>query len=325
MTTAASTAPTTDGTQARSLPDEEVEKILETMSEGFVQWPRAPIYHRPDEVGLAYEDVTFPSEDGVPLEGWYIPAEGSNRLIICNHPRWFTRAGLPSHLEPWSTFAGATGNDFEINFVPDYKILHDAGYNVLAYDLRNFGQSGSANGGVFSVGRFESRDVIGSLQYARSRAETADMTIGLFSRCVGGNSTMYAMERHPEAFEDVRCMVSPQPLSSGVALERALERFGIPVDRLSDLDELIFRKTSFHIDEFSPVPWAKSVRVPTLLYQVRDDLYTRPSDIQSMFDNIPIDEKDLFWIEGTTRRWDGYAYFQREPTKILEWFDKYMT
>ena len=325
MTTAASTAPTTDGTQAPSLPDEEIEKILETMSEGFVQWPRAPIYHRPDEAGLAYEDVTFPSEDGVPLEGWYIPAEGSDRLIICNHPRWFNRAGLPSHLEPWSKFAGATGNDFEINFVPDYKILHDAGYNVLSYDLRNFGQSGSANGGVFSVGRFESRDVIGSLQYARSRAETADMTIGLFSRCVGGNSTMYAMERHPEAFKDVRCMVSPQPLSSGVALERALERFGIPVDRLSDLDELIFRKTSFHIDEFSPVPWAKSVRVPTLLYQVRDDLYTRPSDIQSMFDNIPIDEKDLFWIEGTTRRWDGYAYFQREPTKILEWFDKYMT
>ena len=136
---------------------------------------------------------------------------------------------------------------------------------------------------------------------------------------------MYAMERHPDAFEDVRCMVSPQPLSSGVALERALERFGIPVDRLGDLDELIFRRTSFHIDEFSPVPWATSVRVPTLLYQVRGDLYTRPSDIQSMFDNIPIDEKDLFWIDGTTRRWDGYAYFQREPTRILEWFDRYMT
>jgi hypothetical protein len=30
----------------------------------------------------------------------------------------------------------SSGNDVEVNLVPDYKILHDAGYNVLAYDLR---------------------------------------------------------------------------------------------------------------------------------------------------------------------------------------------
>ena len=306
-----------------AMPADEIRKTLETMADGFVRWPRAPIYHRPDEAGLAYEDVSFPSEDGVPLEGWFIPA-ASDKIVICNHPRWFTRSGLPSHLEPWRRFAGATGNDFEVNFVPDYKILHDAGYNVLAYDLRNFGQSGSANGGIFSVGRFESRDVIGSLTYVRSRPDTAGMTVGLFSRCVGGNATMYAMTRRPHVFEGVRCLVCPQPLSSGVALERAFERFGIPIDYLTELDELIFRRTSFHIDEFSPIPWAKNVTAPTLLYQVRDDLYTRPSDVQAMYDNIPV-EKKLFWIEGTTRRWEGYAYFQNDPTTILEWFDRHMT
>jgi hypothetical protein len=26
--------------------------------------------------GLDYEDVTFPARDGVPLEGWFIPAPG---------------------------------------------------------------------------------------------------------------------------------------------------------------------------------------------------------------------------------------------------------
>jgi alpha/beta superfamily hydrolase len=66
-----------------------------------------------------------------------------------------------------------------VNFVPDYKILHDAGYNVLAYDLRNFGHSGAANGGIFSVGRYEARDVIGSLNYVRGRQDTHEMTIGL--------------------------------------------------------------------------------------------------------------------------------------------------
>jgi AcrR family transcriptional regulator len=33
---------------------------------------------------------------------------------------------------------------------------------------------------------------------------------------------------------------------------------------------------------------------------------------------------DLFWIEGTTRRWDGYTYFQRQPDRILEWFARFM-
>lgn len=40
-----------------------------------------------------------------------------------------------------------------------------------------------------------------------------------------------------------------------------------------------------------------------------------------MFDNIPVKEKKLFWIQGTTRRWDGYTYFQKEPKQMLEWFE----
>ena len=303
---------------------EMVDATLDTIAESFRTWPRAPLFHHPDEAGLEYEDVSFPSQDGTPLEGWFIPAEGSDRLVVANHPRWFNRAGLPSHLEPWRSLGAATGNDIEVDFVPDYRILHDAGYNVLAYDLRNFGQSGAANGGVFTVGQFESRDVVGSLDYVRSRPDTAGMTVGLFSRCVGANATMLAMARRPDVFAGVRCMVAPQPLSCGVALERALERLGVPAGRLADLEERIRLVTSFRLADFSPVPWARHVTVPTFLYQVRDDVYTRPDDVQSVYDNIPVPDKELYWIEGTTRRWDGYTYFQRHPERVLAWFDRYM-
>lgn len=64
--------------------------------------------------------------------------------------------------------------------------------------------------------------------------------------------------------------------------------------------------------------------IPTLLYQVRDDVYTQPDDVQAMYDNIPVAEKELFWIDGTTRRWDGYTYFQKDPSQMLDWFDTYM-
>jgi predicted SnoaL-like aldol condensation-catalyzing enzyme len=88
---------------------------------------------------LEYEDVTFPALDGVPLEAWFIPAGGSDKLIIANHPMGFSRPGIPAHLEPWKSIWALSGNDFEVNLVPDYKILHDAGYNVLAYDLSFIG------------------------------------------------------------------------------------------------------------------------------------------------------------------------------------------
>ena len=165
--------------------DDQIDRILDATADAFVHQLRSPIMHTPSEQNLAYEEVTFPSLDGVPLEGWFIPAGGSEKLIIANHPMGFSRSGIPAHLEPWRSIWSSSGNAFEVNFIPDYKLLHDAGYNVLAYDLRNFGLSGAANGGIASSGIFESRDVLGSLRYVRDRRDTRDMTIGLFSRCLG--------------------------------------------------------------------------------------------------------------------------------------------
>jgi hypothetical protein len=144
--------------------DEQIDRILDATADSFVRQLRSPIMHAPSEQKLPYEEITFPALDGVALEGWFIPADGSEKLIIANHPMGFSRAGIPAHLEPWRSIWSSSGNAFEVNLIPDYKILHDAGYNVLAYDLRNFGLSGAANGGVASSGIFESRDVLGSLR-----------------------------------------------------------------------------------------------------------------------------------------------------------------
>lgn len=46
--------------------------------------------------------------------------------------------------------------------------------------------------------------------------------------------------------------------------------------------------------------------------------------LQSMYDNIPIPDKELFWIEGSTRRWDGYLQFAKDPSRMLAWFDRHL-
>jgi uncharacterized protein len=300
------------------------DEALERFADGFSSPRRSPVLHWPSEQGLEYEDITFPALDGVPLEGWFIPAPGSRKLVIANHPLGFSRSGIPTHLQPWHADWAPSGNGFEVDLVPDYKILHDTGYNVLAYDLRNHGLSSAANGGVVTHGFTEGRDVAASLEYARTRRGTRGMVIGLFSRCMGAVSTFAAMTRFPAAFDGVRCLVSPQPVTPRFIAERRLAVMGLG-GRLEDFNTLLRLRTSIGLERRVPQEWARSVRVPTFLYQVRGDTLTDPSDVQAMFDNIPVTDKKLQWIEGTTARWDGYLEFQRRPQPMLDWFARHMS
>jgi len=321
MTAQPATAPA-----AADRPDERLDALLSAIADGFSTSQRSPVLRTPAEHGLPFQHVIFPSEDGTPLEGWFVPAEGSDTVVIINHPRWFSRSGLPSHLEPWRSMSADTGNDFDVDLVPDIAILHAAGYHVLAYDLRNFGLSAAANGGLTTGGNFESRDVIGSLRYVRSRPDLPDAKIALFSRCLGANATLFAMERAPQAFAHVRCLVACQPLSPRRVLEQGLERRGVPSGCIAEIDRRIRLRTGFGLDAMSPVNAARSVRTPTLVYQVHDDLMTRPADVQAIFDAIPDQDhlpKELFWIPGTTRRWDGYLHFQNNPSRILGWLARH--
>lgn len=315
---------TQTATARPAMSEDQIAQALKKIAGGFRDQIRAPILKTPADAGLDFENVTFPSEDGVPLEAWFIPRTGSDRLIIANHPRWFNRYGLPSHLEPWKSLGAMGKNDFEVDFIPDYRILHDAGYNVLTYDLRNHGHSGAGNGGLVTSGRYESRDVVGSLSYARTRADLSGMAIGLFSRCLGCASTIFAMARAPERFEGVRCMVGVQPLAVPGLIARIIAALGIPADRIDELDRSVRLVTSFGLTDLSPVEAAKSVNVPSFIYQVRDDVMVDVSDFQAIYDNIPGSDKEIYWIEGTSRRWDGYTFFSREPARALAWFDRHM-
>jgi predicted alpha/beta hydrolase len=283
---------------------------------------RAPILRSPADDGLAFSDVFFPAMDGVTIEGWFIPGD-SDRLIIANHPIWANRYGFPGHLKPYGDAWAASGNNIEVNFMPDYKHLHDAGYNVLAYDLRNFGQSAAGSGGVIGNGIREYRDVIGSLRYVRSRPDLQAMKLGLLSRCCGMNATMVGMAKHPEEFKDVQAIVAPQPISLSSFYRTILDHMGMP-DALHEVAEALRRVTSMDLNDMDMPQYASAVDVPTLLLQVRDDTLTTPDDVQAIFNAMPTEQKDIIWIDGTNRRFDGYNYLPANPQPMLDWFERFI-
>ncbi len=300
--------------------DGEVAQKLHKVADGFAHPLRAPILQDPGDFGLTFAEVTFPASDGVPIEGWFVPRERSDKLVIMNHPLNFNRYGCPTDREPFLSLGSWAGNDTETSYVEDYRILHDAGYNVLTYDSRDMGRSGTFNG-LTSSGRFQARDTLGALSYVRARDDLRDMAVSLFSRCNGANATLFAMAEHPGAFAGVRCLILCQPLSVHAIMGRTLESLGLP-DRMAELEEACRLRVGFRFSELTPIPWAAKVTLPTFVYQVRHDRMTYEADVQAIFDAIPT-EKKLHWIEDTTSRWEGYMEFKRRPQPMLDWLDRF--
>jgi alpha-beta hydrolase superfamily lysophospholipase len=231
------------------------------------------------------------------------------------------RAGFPGHLgEPWSTFDAV-----EIDFVIQMKHLTDAGYNVLAYDIRNHGNSSAANGGLSGIGRWEWRDCVGVKKYVDNHPALRRMKVGLYSQCMGGNSQYEAIYRRPDLFENVVCMCSPMVVSMAAIFSAFSE-----LQEISQYQELIdlelLKMGAFTAAEMTPHLFASGVKMPVLMIQVLKDSWTRnPQDAQKTFDLLASREKELLWIENTTRRFkDGYNYFGRHPEKVIAFFDKHM-
>lgn len=99
----------------------------------------------PSDLGLAYEDVRFTTEDGVTLSGWLIPAGRETRTaIVVLH-------GFGGHRLPE---LGA--------FVPWLQERH----HVLQFDFRGHGESGA---GRTTLGNHERRDVAAAVRFLESR------------------------------------------------------------------------------------------------------------------------------------------------------------
>lgn len=307
--------------QLETISPEDHEKVIGLAN--IVRPLRSFIHKTPDEYGMEYENLAIPSDDGVPLEAWYIPAKGgpSDKLVIFNHALPMCRSGFPGHFGmPWAGFDAV-----EIDFVLQYKHLTDAGYNVLTYDIRNHGNSGSANNGIAGIGNWEWRDCVGVKKYVDNHPELSKMKVALYSQCMGGNSQYRAIMERPDLFENVKCMVNPMVVSMSAVFDAFSEIQGVQqYQELIDLE--LMKMGAFTAGEMTPHLWAHAVKMPVLMIQVLDDAWTRnPEDAQTTFDLLGSKEKELLWIKDTPYRFrDGYNYFGRYPEKIIEFIDKYM-
>ena len=120
----------------------------------------------PSQLDLSFEDISIQVGDGHTLSGWYIPAEASDKAVIFIHGHGADRhEGMR-----W------------------FKAVHQAGFNILAFDLRNQGKSAKS---FSTMGYFEKRDVIAALDYLQQQKQIE--SIGIFGTSMGAATSIMAM------------------------------------------------------------------------------------------------------------------------------------
>jgi pimeloyl-ACP methyl ester carboxylesterase len=110
----------------------------------------APLYSNPYLAkGLAYEEVTFPAQDGSRImQGWYIPSEGATKTIVFSH---------------------GYGANREESWVPMYDLAHYAHslkFNVVMFD---YGFASKNNKDIATGGKKESQQLLGAIDFAKDK------------------------------------------------------------------------------------------------------------------------------------------------------------
>lgn len=279
---------------------------------------RQPLPKNPADYGMEYKDIEFNSADGINIKGWFMPGK-SNKIIIITHPMPFTRYGFSSKHQGMFKVS-----DVEVELLKTAKVLNEQDYNILTFDFRNHGQSGKADNGYTGVGLNEWQDIIGCLDYINNHAELKSMDIGFVSHCMGANATIIAMSKNKEKFNKVKCLVAIQPVSMNVLVPCMIkDKFPMFSSFVPKINEKCIKYTGNSLSDMSPLNYVKHISVPVLYMQVKNDPWTKPTDVKGFYDNTP-GKKEILWVEGKLERFDGYNYFAQNPQKLIEFLWKYL-
>ena len=191
------------------------------ISDMMIKPGQSPVFNRPSDFGLDYQDVSFTTSDGVTLRGWLIDG-GNDKVVVQTHfGVQCSRAGYTPNgkgfIKMWKE---------DISFLRQAKYLAENGYSVLMYDMRNHGDSDLGTCPWVSWGPEEAKDVLAAVNFVASHDDLKNASIGLLSICMGASATTYAygMEGGLQAVPNIKAMIAVQPLH----YKEFVKAFGMP-------------------------------------------------------------------------------------------------
>jgi len=131
---------------------------------------RLPLFLSPGSLGTAQENITLQTADGVALQSWWLPVEGSRTVVLLCHGYMMNRS------EP----------------APVAAMLWREGYSCLMFDSRAHGKSG---GKLTGLGFDERVDVAAALDWLDQNAPGQDVVI--YGSSMGAAAASFAAAENP--------------------------------------------------------------------------------------------------------------------------------
>lgn len=138
-----------------------------TMGTYITHAPRYEI--TPHDLGRPYEDVSFVTDDGLTISGWYVPSQNGAAVMVMH---------------------GSGGA--RIRPLRHVRMLVDNGYGVLVFDSRGHGES---EGTTNALGWGAWRDAVAAARYLEARPDVDDGRIGALGVSMGGEIALDAASR----------------------------------------------------------------------------------------------------------------------------------
>jgi pimeloyl-ACP methyl ester carboxylesterase len=221
---------------------------------------RHPSSLTPSAVGLAWEEVTVPSTDGLRLPGWFIAA-GPGRApgVVLIHG--------------WESARDRT--------LPHALVLHAVGFHVLTIDVRGHGDNGP-EALPLSVGEYAA-DARAGVAWMLTRAEVT--RVALLGHSMGAAGSLVAAADDP----DVAAVVAVAAPAGPTRLTRQTFRLanlpipGLVAWPLAWLTTRVYLRPRGHtVASVSALSAVKAITVPVLLAHGTDDGVVPVSDIDRL-------------------------------------------
>lgn len=285
------------------------------ISDMMIKPGKSPVFDKPENYGLNYEDVTFKTSDNVTLSGWLIKG-GTDKVIVQSH--FGVQCSRSGFTVKGKNFMEKSLWNKDIPFLLQAKYLAEAGYSVLMYDMRNHGNSEKTE--WITWGLEERKDIVGALNFISQHKDYQNANIGLLSICMGQAISVFAYGLEPAMKQfNIKTMISVQPLNYSCFVAN----MGIPQFLIKAGDKYSKNKRNIDLTGDSFLPYVKDVPVPTLVIQNENDPMTDLNMVKQYYNDLTI-EKEMLWLDLEKKRAAAYDWLGKNPEPILKWFNKYM-
>ncbi|MBN1488421.1 MAG: alpha/beta fold hydrolase [Phycisphaerae bacterium] len=243
---------------------------------------------------LPIETVSFPTEDGLTISGWFLPDGNSDSTVVICH--------------------GAGAN--KGNFVDFLGVFHTRGYNALIFDFRGHGES---SGHTSTFGLFETADVRAAVDWLKNERPRQAQHVYALGSSMGAMALVRAAANDPR----IEAIILDSAYVSAPLLARQ-HTAGIPVIGRA-FSDLILAAMSLHAGrsmwslDASDAIAALSPR-PVLLIHGEDDLVIPPVNLSLLFDLA--NEPKTQWLGPGMHSNIMFADFDGYQQRVITFLDQ---